>query len=270
MTTGRTDTERFYDAVAPDFEADYYGAAADPCLEADVRWFTRLLAEAIEERDPGSALEIGCGSGYWLAWLRDRGVDAIGVDISAEMCSQARAKGLTALHADASALPLPSKSYDLIISPYCALDHCRKYERAFREITRVAQPGATVVLMVDNSDRMIARYWRVELANVRSKGSDPRADGRWLHEVDGQEVAVFTKLFTEHEVRALLPEWELEMIGVGWLTPLIPMWVRRALSRPLRVVLRVLGPLERALCRLAPRRAALSVYVGTLEGGRSD
>lgn len=264
MTAGQTDTERFYDAVAPDFETDYYGAAADPCLEADVRWFTCLLADAIGNQGVDSALEIGCGSGYWLKWLRDRGIDAIGVDISAEMCRQAQAKGFTALRADASALPLPSSSYGLIISPYCALDHCREYETAFREITRVAQPGATAVLMVDNADRMIARYWRVELANVQSKGSDPRADGRWLHEVDGQEVAVFTKLFAEHEVRELMPEWELKVIGVGWLTPLIPMWARRVIPTRVRVALRVLAPLERFLCRVVPRRAALSVYIGRL------
>jgi SAM-dependent methyltransferase len=257
------DTEHFYDAVADEFESDFYSEHADPYLRFDAYAFERLLESVIIETQPENVLEIGCGSGHWLAWLRERAIDAVGIDISARMCELARRRGLTALHADAAALPLESSLFDLIISPYCALDHCDRFRNAFAEIDRVARPRASAVLMVDNARRLIARYWHVEHDRVRSLGSDPRTDLRWRHEVDGTEVSVYTKMFSEDEMRHLLPGWDLTAVGVGLLTPL----ASKAMGNRIpptgnRALLGLLGPVERSLCTRFAARAALSVYIG--------
>ena len=256
--------QRFYDAAAEAFEADYYGENADPYIAYDVRRFERMLAHVIVDRRPKNAIEIGSGTGHWLAWLEERGIAATGIDVSAAMCEQARARGLTALQADAAALPIPSKTIDLILSPYCALDHCQNYEQAFAEIDRVASHNAIAVLMVDNARRLIARYWYVTLPRIRSLGSDPRADGQWLHEVDGRTVAVYTKLFTGSEMRSFLAAWHVEAVGLGFLWPLLPRRLRVLLPRRLvRLLLELLSPVEERLCRRWPNRAALAVYVAT-------
>jgi SAM-dependent methyltransferase len=263
VTAPKHDAELFYDALAGEFEKDYYGDKADPCIKFDVAWFEQILANAIEGRQIRTAVEVGSGSGHWLEWLEARGIQSVGVDLSEEMCRRARARGLTVLQADAAALPIATDSCDLVVSPYCALDHCPDYREAFAEIDRVARPTALAVIMVDNAERMISRYWHVASARVRSARSDPRKDGRWIHTVDGTQVAVYTKLFSEHEVVGLMAAWNVEMIGIGLLTPLVPRKLRLFLPRWLMVgTLRAFGPVERYLCRKYPRRGALSVYIG--------
>lgn len=262
MTPHSRDAEIFYDALADEFEEDYYGEEADPCIKFDVSWFETILTKAVENRPIRTAVEIGSGPGHWLEWLEKRGIRSIGVDVSAKMCERARARGLTALQGDAAALPVETASCDLVISPYCALDHCPDYRTAFAEIGRVARPTAVAVIMVDNADRMISRYWHVESSRVRSGQSDPRADGRWVHTVDGKSVAVYTKLFSEREIRGLMAGWDVHVTGVGFLTALVPRTMRQLLpQRMMETLLRVGGTLERYLCRRYPDRAALSVYV---------
>jgi SAM-dependent methyltransferase len=262
MTSVPSDTERFYDAVADEFEADYYGPRADPYLRFDVMAFEDVLEEAIASGAINTAVEIGSGSGHWLRWLETRGIRAVGVDASHRMCDIARASGLTAVQGDAAALPVPPESCDLVLCPYCALDHCSEYRTAFTEIARISRPGALAVLMVDNQNRFVRRYWHVNHTRVKSLGSDPRADGRWLHEVDGSRVSVYTKMFTPREIRELLPGWQVEAHGLGMLTPLVPWRLRRSLPGWVhRGALAGIGPIERRLCARFPDRAALSVYV---------
>lgn len=264
MSRDTQDTERFYDAVADEFESDYYGERANPYLRFDADAFEQLLAAMIVATQPTRAIEIGCGSGHWLEWLENRGIEAVGIDISARMCELAHQRGLNALQADAAALPVDSSAFDLVISPYCALDHCERFPEAFAEINRVARPDAATLLMVDNAQRSIARYWRIEHARVRSLGSDPRMGLRWRHEVDGTEVSVFTKMFSEDEIKSRMPGWELSTVGIGLLTPIASKMLGRLLPRGVsKLLLDVLSPAERYLCRRLPSRAALSVYVGT-------
>src|ERR671935_1155907 len=62
----------------------------------------------------GSAADLGCGTGRTGAWLRQRGVAAIdGVDLTPEMLSVARAKGIYRhlVEADVAATGMPSGAY---------------------------------------------------------------------------------------------------------------------------------------------------------------
>ena len=51
-------------------------------------------------RCAGTTLDVGCGPGRMTAALSDRGVDALGVDVSASAVAMARSRGATALHRD--------------------------------------------------------------------------------------------------------------------------------------------------------------------------
>lgn len=48
----------------------------------------------------GTVADLGCGRGEFLEILRDRGIEAVGVDSSAQMVAVARDKGLAAEHGD--------------------------------------------------------------------------------------------------------------------------------------------------------------------------
>jgi O-antigen chain-terminating methyltransferase len=67
--------------------------------EGDVRERQAVHADRLAATE-GPVADLGCGRGEMLELLRDRGVEAIGVDASAEMVALSRDKGLDADHAD--------------------------------------------------------------------------------------------------------------------------------------------------------------------------
>jgi SAM-dependent methyltransferase len=75
------------------FEDRFRGAEED-VRERQASHADRLAATG------GPVADLGCGRGEMLELLRDRGVEAIGVDASAEMVAMTREKGLAVDHAD--------------------------------------------------------------------------------------------------------------------------------------------------------------------------
>jgi methionine biosynthesis protein MetW len=62
-----------------------------------------IIAAGVSSRE--SLLDVGCGDGALLAYLRDRrGVQGIGLDVSQEAVSRARARGVDASHGTLSTL----------------------------------------------------------------------------------------------------------------------------------------------------------------------
>jgi malonyl-CoA O-methyltransferase len=93
-------------------------------------------------------LDAGCGTGRRL--LGAGAAQTVGVDLSPEMLDAGigrgtPAPGVTALVGDVRALPLPDRSFDVV---WCRLvvGHLRQCERAYAELARVADAGATVIV----------------------------------------------------------------------------------------------------------------------------
>jgi SAM-dependent methyltransferase len=101
-----------------------------------------LLAAVDHVGDPKRILEIGTGTGSGAAVLKARfpTADITGVDLSPEMVRIATAKveGVTFGPADASRLPFPDSSFDLV-----AQNNVPVY---FGEINRVLAPGGRVLI----------------------------------------------------------------------------------------------------------------------------
>lgn len=99
-----------------------------------------LIAEALEGEISKEArvLEIGVGTGRTAHPLMERGFDIAGADISMEMLSRARAKGLGDLFiADATSLPFTDRAFDHVLSVH--VTHLiSDWPRALIEIGRVA------------------------------------------------------------------------------------------------------------------------------------
>jgi ubiquinone/menaquinone biosynthesis C-methylase UbiE len=249
-------TARFYDASSSAFEHDFYGTNADPAIALDVEHVRQLMRMNVT---PDTlALEVGCGTGYWLRQMSEElGVRAVGIDISENMLSAAKQAGSSLLAAaEASELPFADEIFDVVASPFNALDHTQNYSRAFAEIRRVLKVGGVALLMLDNRQRFISRYWHVNSPRIISQDSDPRENEMWLHRVDGVEVAVFSHLYTSTEVHELLPGFSTKIVGVGLLTPLIPHELRRHHPNAVTKALKMVGPLERRLAQFLPRFSA--------------
>jgi SAM-dependent methyltransferase len=91
-----------------------------------------------------SVLDVGCGTGRILRFLREWGARPVGLDISRPMLEVARTlnPGVDLVQATAESLPFMEGSFDAATSAYGCLSHVESFERAMAEIARVARHRA--------------------------------------------------------------------------------------------------------------------------------
>ncbi len=71
---------------------------------------------ALDFIEKGPVLDVGCGDGLFLGLLRNKGVEATGVDISNEAVAACTKQGLRAQTVpSASALPFPDSSFEYVV-----------------------------------------------------------------------------------------------------------------------------------------------------------
>jgi len=93
-------------------------------------------------------LEVGCGTGHWLALLRQRGFRVAGLDASSHMLARAQTHvpGTMLARGRAEYLPWVSGSFDRV---FCinALHHFRDKQAVLAEARRVLRPGGTLMIV---------------------------------------------------------------------------------------------------------------------------
>jgi SAM-dependent methyltransferase len=109
-------------------------------------------------RDLGTVCDMGCGPGHIARYLRDRGANVCGIDLSASMVEQARRlnPGMQFQQGDMMALDVPDATYAGIAAFYSII-HIPRDEvvPALDELRRVLQPGGLLFLAFHIGDDTI-------------------------------------------------------------------------------------------------------------------
>jgi SAM-dependent methyltransferase len=166
--TQRQRTGRSYDRVAGDY-------AAQILDELKHKPFDRALLDAfVELAGRGSVADVGCGPGHVGAYLADRSVRTVGLDLSSGMCEIAhKTSSLPAFAGDMTALPLRSGALSGLVCFYAVI-HLDADQRvaAYREFARVLGDGGVALIAFHTSD------------SENRTGESRTIDEWWGHDVD--------------------------------------------------------------------------------------
>ena len=161
----RAATKAAYDADAPTYDLDEYQGTLH----------RRFVARLLDTCPPdGIVLDAPCGTGHYFAQVTDSGRHVAGIDQSAGMLAQARARGLAE-----------------------ALEQVGLQELAFER-------DFDAVMCVDAMENIGPEHWPLVLANLRRA---VRPGGHIYLTIEAQEQALLDSAFAEQAARGLPVVW---------------------------------------------------------------
>lgn len=130
---------------------------------ADGEWerLVAALLALVEQVGAERILEVGCGTGHWLAGMQSIVDRLYGLDLSSGMLAQAQrqTERLCLVRGRAGQLPLPDSSFDLV---YCinAIHHFQQQRAFVFEARRLLRPGG-ILAVVGMDPRVLRNHWYV-------------------------------------------------------------------------------------------------------------
>jgi len=118
----------------------------------------------LRTRPPGRLLDVGCGAGDYLAFMRDHGWEAEGLDFDAEAIQSARARfGVNVHSRQLEEMNYPDAHFDAITMNHM-IEHAHDPARLLQECRRVLKPDGLAIVTTPNScslgHRIHGKYWR--------------------------------------------------------------------------------------------------------------
>ena len=108
----------------------------------------RILSSRLEHINGRVVLDVGCGTGRWMADAAAKGAKTVGVDLSVEMLAVAGSKPQLAgrlIQADGCVLPISDGCVDIVICSF-SLGYVDFPELMLHEFGRVARHGGTIMV----------------------------------------------------------------------------------------------------------------------------
>jgi SAM-dependent methyltransferase len=135
MWTSEAEQQEIEQAVYTD---EYAGYRADPVFEQGIR---SLLDSEIVPRLPEQAriLDVGCGSGDFLAAAKERGLRPKGIDVSEDGARKCREKGFDAVSGNFLTDDL-GDGFDAV-TMWDVIEHLRDPGQFFERVHEVLRPG---------------------------------------------------------------------------------------------------------------------------------
>lgn len=152
-----------YDRIAKEYSRRIYDELEDKPRD-------RAILDAFAERlhNRGVVCDMGCGPGQIARYLKDRGLDTVGVDLSPGMLEQARTLNpdIPFYVGDMTGLDVPDSTWAGIAAFYSII-HVPRAEVAavLRELHRVLQPGGLLLLAFHLGDTELhqAELWEQQV-----------------------------------------------------------------------------------------------------------
>jgi len=148
------------------------------------------------DMEPGKHVDIGCGPGYTLIPLLQKGwTDVQGLDISDEMLSRAKknikeagfdSDNMPFQIGDIENLPFGDNTFDTVAC-IAVIEYLQKDDKALAELSRILKPGGTLVIVVRNK-RCLYRLvdaFRFLRSNIRTKLGSKKFEGMEFKDGNG-------------------------------------------------------------------------------------
>ena len=147
------DIAQAIEAYYVSFEDVHRGSTAQ--IQAGLNDYQAVM-EGVNRQYP--ALDLGCGRGEWLQWLRERGIAARGIDSNAVMVRLCQEQGLDVQVGDVLSSLRAQASHSLsMVSSFHVIEHL-PFEVLFamvQEIHRVLIPGGVMILETPNPENVL-------------------------------------------------------------------------------------------------------------------
>lgn len=130
-------------------------------LQSAIEYYPGLKWEhhtALDDaRGAGTLLEVGCGSGAFVAAARQRGIDARGAEINPDAVRSARTRGLPVSLASLEQRGAAGERYEVVCA-FQVLEHVPHPGEFLRRSLDLLAPGGSLILSVPNADGLLRHY----------------------------------------------------------------------------------------------------------------
>jgi 2-polyprenyl-3-methyl-5-hydroxy-6-metoxy-1,4-benzoquinol methylase len=120
-------------------------------------------ARFLRAKPQGRLLDVGCGSGDWLLWIRQLGWQAEGVDFDEAAVRVATERGLTVRQGVLEEQGYAAGSFDAVTLNH-VIEHVPDPLATVRECARILKPEGQLILFTPNTaslgHRVFQRHWR--------------------------------------------------------------------------------------------------------------
>jgi ubiquinone/menaquinone biosynthesis C-methylase UbiE len=146
--------------------AETYDKTPNSLLALEERYLTSLFPNLLGS----NVLDLGCGTGRWLARLLSRGArTVVGLDLSAAMLGVARRSAIIRdrlVLADGLQLPFQTSVFDFVLSSF-ALNHIEDLQAIAQELARAVKLEGRL-LISEMHPEACSRGWRPGFRDTRS------------------------------------------------------------------------------------------------------
>jgi SAM-dependent methyltransferase len=167
-----------------------------------------MIVRAAGERIKGLILENGCGVGMYVEHLSPFGGKVIGLEYDFERAAEARVNSPHIINAAGESLPLPSGTFNLILS-HEVLEHVQDDRAAILEMIRALKPGGRVVLFAPN------RGYPFETHGIYWKGKyyfGNKLFVNYLPHILRDKLAPHVRVYSKRDLEKLFEELPVKFI----------------------------------------------------------